>query len=182
MSFKEDIFTFLTNTLNKLEKIEDIMITQKEKIKILETKIEEYERQKDKLDMAFRIFIVIFTNLLYSLSIVIFIEPCKLFAGGASGLAQLIKRFLELFIGNVDLGLLILLVNIPIFLIGVKYVSKKFAIYSVIAVLIQSLSTSVFTKLFENNNQPYINTPGIYDFIFYTSNNSYYIGAFLHEF
>ena len=55
MSFKEDIFTFLTNTLNKLEKIEDIMITQKEKIKILETKIEEYERQKDKLDMADKI-------------------------------------------------------------------------------------------------------------------------------
>lgn len=31
-------------------------------------------------------------------------------------------------------------------------------------------------------DRPYINTPGIYDFIFYTSNNSYYIGAFLHEF
>jgi len=55
MSFKEDIFTFLTNTLNKLEKIEDIMNTQKEKIKILETKIEEYEIQKEKLDMADKI-------------------------------------------------------------------------------------------------------------------------------
>lgn len=55
MSFKEDIFTFLTNTLNKLEKIEDIMITQKEKIKILETKIEEYESLKEKLDMADKI-------------------------------------------------------------------------------------------------------------------------------
>lgn len=31
-------------------------------------------------------------------------------------------------------------------------------------------------------DQPYINAPGIYDFIFYTSNNSYYIGAFLHKF
>ena len=108
--------------------------------------------RKDKLDMAFRIFIVIFTNLLYSLSIVIFIEPCKLYAGGASGFAQLIKRIFDLFTVNIDLGLLILLVNIPIFLIGVKYVSKKFALYSVIAVLIQSVSTSVFTKLFENNN------------------------------
>lgn len=55
MSFKEDIFAFLTNTLNKLEKIEDIMNTQKEKIKILETKIEEYEIQKEKLDMADKI-------------------------------------------------------------------------------------------------------------------------------
>lgn len=55
MSFKEDILIFLTNTLNKLEKIEDIMITQKEKIKILETKIEEYEKQKEKLDMADKI-------------------------------------------------------------------------------------------------------------------------------
>ena len=55
MSFKEDILIFLTNTLNKLEKIEDIMITQKEKIKILETKIEEYESLKEKLDMADKI-------------------------------------------------------------------------------------------------------------------------------
>ena len=55
MSFNEDIFAFLTNTLNKLEKIEDIIITQKEKIKILETKIEEYEILKEKLDMADKI-------------------------------------------------------------------------------------------------------------------------------
>ena len=55
MSFKEDILIFLTNTLNKLEKIEEIIITQKEKIKILETKIEEYEIQKEKLDMADKI-------------------------------------------------------------------------------------------------------------------------------
>lgn len=55
MSFNEDIFAFLTNTLNKLEKIEEIIITQKEKIKILETKIEEYEFQKEKLDMADKI-------------------------------------------------------------------------------------------------------------------------------
>lgn len=55
MSFKEDILIFLTNTLNKLEKIENIIITQKEKIKILETKIKEYEKQKEKLDMADKI-------------------------------------------------------------------------------------------------------------------------------
>lgn len=55
MSFNEDIFAFLTNTLNKLEKIEEIIITQKEKIKILETKIEEYEILKEKLDMADKI-------------------------------------------------------------------------------------------------------------------------------
>lgn len=55
MSFKEDIFAFLTNTLNKLEKIENIITTQKEKIKILETKIKEYESLKEKLDMADKI-------------------------------------------------------------------------------------------------------------------------------
>ena len=31
-------------------------------------------------------------------------------------------------------------------------------------------------------SQPYISKPGIYDLIFYTSNSSCYIGAFLHEF
>lgn len=55
MSFKEDILIFLTNTLNKLEKIEDIMNTQEEKIKILETKIKEYETEKEKLQQADKI-------------------------------------------------------------------------------------------------------------------------------
>ena len=40
MSFKDDILIFLTNTLNKLEKIENIITTQKERIKILEAKID----------------------------------------------------------------------------------------------------------------------------------------------
>ena len=39
-----------------------------------------------------------------------------------------------------------------------------------------------YINLDSNYSKPYINAPGIYDFIFYTSNNSYYIGAFLHEF
>ena len=45
---------------------------------------------------------------------------------------------------------------------------------------IKNIDNFILTN--EEYNQPYIDTPGIYDFIFYTSNNSYYIGAFLHEF
>lgn len=37
-------------------------------------------------------------------------------------------------------------------------------------------------KISKDYSKPYIETPGIYDIVFYTSNNLYYIGAFLNEF
>lgn len=55
MSFKEDILIFLNNTLIKLERIENTIFKQEEKIKILEAKIKEYELQKEKLDNADKI-------------------------------------------------------------------------------------------------------------------------------
>jgi uncharacterized membrane-anchored protein YitT (DUF2179 family) len=98
--------------------------------------------RKELLDILFRLMIVIFSNLLLSVATVWFLEPADLYSGGATGTAQLVQRFFKLFDLNVNLGLLIFLVNIPIVLIGFKYVSKKFAIYSIVAVMVQSLGVA----------------------------------------
>ena len=98
-------------------------------------------------DMIFRITIVVVANIVIQLATMWFLEPAKLYAGGATGLAQLVLRFIYFIRGNVDgigqgyyhyyLALAVFIVNIPFLYIGFKYVSKKFAIYSLIAVLIQ---------------------------------------------
>lgn len=98
--------------------------------------------KEEGLDILFRIFIVVFTNTLLSIATVWFLEPAQLYAGGATGIAQLIFRLIKLGakdMGTNILGWFILAVNVPITLIGFKFVSKRFAIYSVLAVGVQSL-------------------------------------------
>jgi uncharacterized membrane-anchored protein YitT (DUF2179 family) len=96
-------------------------------------------------DMAFRIVIVILANIVLQLATMWFLEPAKLYAGGATGLAQLILRSIYR-INNISFGddsyhyflaLTVFIVNIPFLIIGWKYVSFNFAFYSLIAVLIQ---------------------------------------------
>lgn len=99
-----------------------------------------------KLDVVFRLLIVLVANFLLSIATVWFLEPAHLYSGGATGLAQLIQRFIQYLGGDFNLGALVLIVNIPIVLIGFKYVSLKFALYSLVAVLTQSLFTGFMTS------------------------------------
>lgn len=105
--------------------------------------------KKEALDISLRLFIVLFTNTLLSIATVWFLEPAALYAGGATGIAQLIFRIINKFGGKMSsnlLGWFILGVNVPITLIGFKFVSRKFAYYSVLAVAIQSLVVLVIPK------------------------------------
>jgi len=100
------------------------------------------------LHLIFRLFIVITANTLLAFTTVWFLEPAKLYSGGATGTAQLIKRLFERgnMLTDVNLGWFIFAVNIPITIVGIKFVSKKFAFYSVIAVLVQTVATLLIPK------------------------------------
>lgn len=105
--------------------------------------------KKELLDIAFRLFVTITTNIVVSIATVWFLEPAALYAGGATGLAQLIFRLINHLGGSLNgnlLGWFILAVNVPIVLVGFKYVSKKFTIYSILAVLIQTVIVLVIPK------------------------------------
>ncbi len=96
-----------------------------------------------------RILVVIFANAILQLATMWFLEPAKLYSGGATGLAQLILRTIYYISGNGEsignssyssyLALSVFLVNIPFLIIGIKFVSLRFAIYSFIAVVVQSI-------------------------------------------
>ena len=103
--------------------------------------------------MIFRISIVILANIVLQLATMWFLEPAKLYSGGATGIAQLILRLIYKINGitnfntvngyNYYLALTVFLVNIPFLIIGWKYVSFNFALYSLIAVVIQTIITIV---------------------------------------
>ena len=89
-----------------------------------------------------RILAVVIFTLIYGLGVKWFLEASSvpLFTGGIPGLAQV---FRDLFFagkpsGDMFMSVFIIVVNIPILLLGWFGVSKKFTIYSLISVLIQS--------------------------------------------
>lgn len=104
------------------------------------------DKKKRLLDDAFRVFIVIITNVMLAFSTVWFLEPARLYSGGATGLAQLCVRLIEKCGGSFNLGLMVFLVNIPIVIIGWRFVSLRFAIFSTIAIGVQSLATALITN------------------------------------
>ena len=98
--------------------------------------------KKKTVDFIVRLLVVFFANLLLAFATVWFLEPAKLFAGGATGLAQLVQRLFLKFglLKNVNLGWFILIANVPVIVVGIKYVSLKFTLYSGVAVGVQTVA------------------------------------------
>ena len=98
---------------------------------------------------------VTISTVIYCFGVTWFLEPANLFSGGVTGIAQLIAAVSNLlgvnFISE-NLGLIVLLLNVPILVFGWKKVSKRFVICSVISIAIQTLllTSKIQSVLFIN--------------------------------
>lgn len=86
---------------------------------------------------------IIIGSAIAGLSIVIFTTPAKIAPGGVSGIGTLLYHLF-----GWDVGLSILCLSIPIFLIGVLQFGKTYGIKSLIGSLLLSLFTSLFGRIF----------------------------------
>ncbi|MFA5719447.1 MAG: YitT family protein [Acholeplasmataceae bacterium] len=99
------------------------------------------------------LFAVVFFTILYGASVIWFLEAAvePLYTGGIPGLAQLVRNmFIEwagIDFGNIFLGLFVLVVNIPIMVLGWFGVSKRFTVYSLVSVLIQSTMLGIIPRI-----------------------------------
>lgn len=64
-----------------------------------------------------------------------FLIPHKFTSGGVTGIAFFIHHFL-----NINTGWIILLINIPLAILGLKYLGKRFILLTIYAVVVLSLS------------------------------------------
>jgi uncharacterized membrane-anchored protein YitT (DUF2179 family) len=78
-----------------------------------------------------------------SLGIQAVLVPAHILTGGLTGLAVILS-----FLTRVDISLWYLGLNIPVFIAGYRYISRRFIIYSFLGVAFQSL----FLELFKNLN------------------------------
>lgn len=76
------------------------------------------------------------------IAIDLFVEPMQIVSGGIGGLA-LIMNYLT----NLSVGAYIVLLNIPIFIVGLMKFSKKYMLYSLIGMFAMSISIDVFAFL-----------------------------------
>src|SRR5699024_6272510 len=87
-----------------------------------------------------RIIIVIIGSLLLALSLNFFLIGAHVYASGFTGAAQLVSSvFKDFFNIQVSTGILLLIFNVPVFILGWYKVGKGFTVYSVISVIFASL-------------------------------------------
>lgn len=89
--------------------------------------------------------IVILSSILYSLSVVILLEPAHVISVGLSATSQILSKTLLLINPNIpsfftSIGLYVLIFNIPLLIIGFKNVSHRFIAFTIISILVQSIT------------------------------------------
>ena len=90
---------------------------------------------------------VLVGSVLFCYAINVFIVPNNLYTGGVLGIAQLIRSIIiDVFKINILFdfsGILYYLINIPLFFIAYKHISKQFFVRTILAVTIQSVLLSI---------------------------------------
>ncbi|MFZ5352561.1 MAG: YitT family protein [Bacillota bacterium] len=73
-----------------------------------------------------------------------FIMPHKLLSGGISGISLILN-----YLFNLNVGMLIFVFNIPVFLLGYKFIDKEFVVLSLVGMVTFSASIELFSFLKE---------------------------------
>ena len=79
----------------------------------------------------------------YALSVVLFLEPNEIVAGGVMGLATLV----HLLNGKIPIGMISVAINVPIFILGIKYTGRKFIMKCLVTVAVLSVFTDLLAGL-----------------------------------
>lgn len=93
---------------------------------------------------VFRVIVVIFTAALYSLAVEIFLEPIKLVSIGLTSIGQILGLVVSNINPNAPMmfrspGIYVMIFNIPLLIYGYKTVSKRFIIYTILSIVVQTI-------------------------------------------
>lgn len=83
---------------------------------------------------------IILGDLLLAVGIIVFLEPQQLVTGGVSGIAIIVANYSERLGFLIPIWLTNLALNIPLFLLGMKYMGREFLLKTVFATLFLSVS------------------------------------------
>lgn len=106
----------------------------------------------DQKTITMALFVIAGT-FIYSVGVVWFLNLGQFFAGGVTGISQLLSHAI---FGKITpyLGIFIAVINIPLFLIGFKHVSLKFAVLTLMSVGLQTVFVTLLQWLAELGLNP----------------------------
>ena len=94
---------------------------------------------------------IVFGTFLTGFGISVFMNPAKIAPGGVSGLGTIIYHVIKDNTGKtMELGLIILFLSIPIYLLGLAVFGKEYGIRTLMGTLLLSFFTFVFDTIFPN--------------------------------
>ncbi|MDR6123677.1 uncharacterized membrane-anchored protein YitT (DUF2179 family) [Bacillus sp. SLBN-46] len=88
--------------------------------------------------LIYQIILVGLCSMLFGFAYNTFLIPHKLASGGVTGIAFFIHHYL-----HVNTGLIVLIINIPLLILGIKYLGKRFILYTIYSVVVLSISLKV---------------------------------------
>jgi uncharacterized membrane-anchored protein YitT (DUF2179 family) len=86
------------------------------------------------------VLFILMGSILLALSLVFFLIPNKIVTGGIAGLAIVLHYMIEL-----PTGLIMLILNLALLLVGLKYLGKKFLYRTLITIVLTSFFTDFFS-------------------------------------
>ena len=86
-----------------------------------------------------RILMVTLGTLIFSVGVSLFIVPANLLPGGLTGFARIAQYFINLSGFTINLGIVVVVLNIPIMVLGLKGISRTFVYYSIYSILLQGV-------------------------------------------
>lgn len=101
--------------------------------------------KKNTEKLSFVNFILLtLSGIINGFGITVFLMPVKLYDSGFSGTSMLLSQITPSYL---SLSLFLIILNIPLFLYGLKKQGRIFTIYSIYAVIIYSLTSYVITNI-----------------------------------
>ena len=92
--------------------------------------IEKLKNDKSK-DVVRKLFFILLGNLFCAVAFNVFFVPNRLLSGGIGGIGILIQ-----YLTGMPAGIMVFILNLPIFLIGSRLVDREFAVFGFISMLV----------------------------------------------
>lgn len=89
-----------------------------------------------------RYFFIVVGSFIFALGINLFVVPVQLYSSGVLGIAQIIRTIIEQVIGKstIDIsGIINFLINIPLFMLAYRTISKRFFVRTLLSVISQTV-------------------------------------------
>ncbi len=99
--------------------------------------------KKTVFDILKRYSIATLGCVIYSLGVSLFLSPNNIFTGGVTGIALIIQH-----VSGWGAGLLIVIINIPMFILGAVFFGRNFTVSTLYSTLLSSFLIEVFDRLF----------------------------------